>query len=95
MIELPRLDLWRFLILDKMKYPKMFITGIIPKEKSRRDLINDALLAWKCTKVIYPPEKFGSTMAKIGTILGSDMWPENLEMLLKDGGVMIIESCLN
>jgi len=78
-----------------MEYPKMFITGIVPKNRSRRDLINDALLAWKCAKSICPPEQFGATMARIGTILGSDMWPENLNRMLEDGDEMIIEAYLN
>ena len=73
----------------------MFITGIVPKSKSRRDLINDALLAWECAKVIEAPRLFGTTMARIGTILGSDMWPENLNMLLEDKDEIIIEAYLN
>ena len=64
-----------------MIYPEIFITGVIPQDRSNKLLLADALCAWACASLVKAPEKFGVVMAEIGERLGVSPLPENLMKL--------------
>lgn len=60
-------------------FPKIFITGVMPKDYCERKACADGLCGWAmCMIGNTPPENFGKGMIKIGNLLGIVATGDNL-----------------
>jgi hypothetical protein len=68
-------------LINEMKFPKIFITGKLPENWTKKSLIAKGLTGWGCCMAgAKPPEKFGEGMALISNKVGTST-PDGLSEL--------------
>lgn len=68
-----------------MIFPEIFLTGVVPDDRSKLALLADALCAWGiCAFGNEPPPKFGEVMVEIGDRLNFTPTGENCLKLSKE-----------